>query len=160
MPIRIGIIGAGRMGNNHTGHLLNNPEAQVVAAADILPERAEALAARTGGRAYTDYREMLDKEALDAVYVCTPTRGHAEHAVAVAERKLALFVEKPLAATMAEAWQIARAVKRGGRHLVRGLPVALHGRGDQSPGDPWGSPAGRGGRAMVLDDPADPLAAR
>jgi predicted dehydrogenase len=114
MAVRIGIIGAGRMGNNHTGHLLNNPEAQVVAAADILPERAEALAARTGGRAYTDYREMLDREALDAVYVCTPTRGHAEHAVAVAERKLALFVEKPLAATMTEAWQIARAVKRAG----------------------------------------------
>ena len=119
MAVRIGIIGAGRMGNNHTGHLLTNPEAQIVAAADILPERAEALVARTesratGGRAYTDYREMLDKEALDAVYVCSPTRGHAEHAVAVAERKLALFVEKPLAATMAEAWQIARAVKRAG----------------------------------------------
>ena len=114
MSVRIGIIGAGRLGNSHTGHLANIPAAQVVAAADILPERAEALAARTGGRAYTDYREMLDKEALDAVYVCTPTRDHVAPAVAVAERKLALFVEKPLAATMAEAWQIARAVKRAG----------------------------------------------
>ena len=118
MAVRIGIISAGRMGNNHTGHLLNNPEAQVVAAADILPERAAALVARTdsratGGRAYTDYREMLDKEALDAVYVCTPTRGHAEHAVAVAERKLALFVEKPLAATMAEAINLNLFIERG-----------------------------------------------
>jgi predicted dehydrogenase len=114
MSVRIGIIGAGRMGNLHTGHLLKNPDAAIVAAADILPERAEALAARTGGKAYTDYRQMLDKEQLDAVYVCTPTRGHAEHAVAVAERKLALFVEKPLAATMTEGWQIARAVQQAG----------------------------------------------
>ena len=65
-------------------------------------------------RAYTDYREMLDKEALDAVYVCTPTFSHAEHAVAVAERKLALSVEKPFDASVTEAWQIARAVKRAG----------------------------------------------
>jgi predicted dehydrogenase len=114
MTVRIGIIGAGRMGNTHAGHLLNIPESQIAAVADIVPERAEALAGRTGGRAYVDYRQMLDKETLDAVYVCTPTRGHAEHAVAVAERKLALFVEKPLAATMAEAWQIVRAVRRAG----------------------------------------------
>jgi len=113
MAVRIGIIGAGRMGNNHTGHLLTNPEAQIAAAADILPERASALVARTGGRAYTDTREMLDKEVLDAATVCTPTRGHAEHAVAVAERKLALFVEKPLAATMAEPINLNLFIERG-----------------------------------------------
>ena len=140
MPIRIGIIGAGRMGNNHTGHLLNNPEAQIVAAADILPERAEALVARTGGRAYTDYREMLDKEAMDAVYVCTPTRGHAEHAVG--RRRAQAGALRGEAAGRHHGRGVADRAgsEAGGRHLVRGLPVALHGRGDQSPGDPGDRP--------------------
>ena len=95
-PVRIGLVGAGRMGNLHAGHLKTLGTAQVVAACDIIPERAGHLAAVWDGRAYTDYQEMLDRETLDAVYVCTPTDCHGRIALECVERGLHLFVEKPL----------------------------------------------------------------
>ncbi|MBM3130683.1 MAG: Gfo/Idh/MocA family oxidoreductase [Chloroflexi bacterium] len=112
MTVRIGLIGAGRMGNVHAGCLKEIPEAKIVAVADILPERAQTLSAQWNANAYTDYRTLLDREKLDAVYICTPTGVHAEPALAVAERGLPFFVEKPLALTMRDAKRVARAVER------------------------------------------------
>lgn len=112
MTVRLGLIGAGRMGNVHANCLKTIPEARLVAVADLVPERAHALATQWDATAYTDYRAMLDREQLDAVYICTPTRVHTEHALAVAERGLPFFIEKPLTLTMREARQIVRAVER------------------------------------------------
>jgi predicted dehydrogenase len=114
MALHIGIVGAGRLGLTHANCLATMPEARVTAVADIVPEQAERVAVISGAAVYTDYREMLDRERLDAVYVCSSTRLHAEHAVAAAERGLHLFLEKPLAATMADGWRILRAVERAG----------------------------------------------
>ena len=114
MTVRVGMIGAGRMANVHANCMADIPEAKIVAVADILPERAQALSGRTGAAAYTDYRKMLDREQLDAVYVATPTGLHAEHAMAVAEHKLPFFVEKPLALKMSDGWDVQRAAERNG----------------------------------------------
>jgi predicted dehydrogenase len=114
MTVRIGMIGAGRMSNTHANCLAKIPEAAIVAVADVMPERAQTLAQRTGATAYTDYGAMLNDEKLDAVYICTPTGSHAEQAIAAAERHLPFFVEKPLALTMADAWRVARAVEQTG----------------------------------------------
>ena len=114
MAVRIGMIGAGRMSNVHAQRLARIPEAKIVAVADVLPDRAQSLAGRTGATAYADYRAMLDNEQLDGVYICTPTGAHAGQAVAAAERRLPFFVEKPLALTMAEGWRVAQAVERAG----------------------------------------------
>lgn len=112
MTVRLGLIGAGRMGNVHANCLQTIPQARLVAVADVVPARAHALAAGWDATAYTDYRAMLEREQLDAVYICTPTRVHTEHALAVAERGLPFFIEKPLALTMYEAHQILQAVER------------------------------------------------
>ena len=114
MTVRVGMIGAGRMANVHANCMADIPEARIVAVADILPERAQALSERTGATAYTDYRKMLDREQLDAVYVATPTGLHAEHAIAAAERQLPFFVEKPLALKMSDGWNVQRAAERNG----------------------------------------------
>jgi len=114
MTVRVGLIGAGRMAKVHANCLAEIPQAKIVAVADVLPERAEALAQRTGATAYLDYRKMLDGEPLDAVYVATPTGLHAEHAIATAEHKLPFFVEKPLALKMSDAWDVQRAIERNG----------------------------------------------
>lgn len=142
-PVRIGLVGAGRMGNLHAGHLKTLGTAQVVAACDIIPERAEHLAAVWNGRAYTDYREMLDRESLDAVYVCTPTDCHGQIALDCVERGLHLFVEKPLELDLALAGELVRRAEAAGViattafhwrysrgfqeavRLVDGRPVAL-----------------------------------
>jgi predicted dehydrogenase len=112
MRVRIGLIGAGRMGNVHATCLKEIPQAHIVAVADIVPARAHALAALWNATAYTDYRALLDREQLDAVYICTPTNVHAEPACAVAERGLPFFIEKPLALTMRDAQRIARAAEQ------------------------------------------------
>lgn len=112
MTVRLGVIGAGRMGNVHASCLRDISTARIVAVADLLPERAQALAALWNANAYTDYRALLAREPLDAVYICTPTKDHAEQAIAVAERGLPFFIEKPLTLTMDEAWRVAHAVER------------------------------------------------
>ncbi len=112
MTLRIGFIGAGRMANVHAGCLKEIPEATIVAVADIAAERAQNLANQCGATTYTDYGAMLDREKLDAVYICTPTGAHAEPAIAVAERGLPFFIEKLLTLTMRDAWHVARAVEK------------------------------------------------
>jgi predicted dehydrogenase len=114
MTVRVGLIGANRMGQTHAGCLSAIPAAKLVAVCDIITERAQAMASRFGAAVYTDYRAMLEAEKLDAVYICTPTGAHTEMAVATAERGLPFFVEKPLALTMSDAWRIAQAVEKAG----------------------------------------------
>ncbi len=122
--LRIGLIGAGRMGSHHTELLRQEPDVQVVAACDLIPERAQKLADSWNGRAYTRYAEMLDREELDAVYVCTPTYNHAAIGLACVERDLPLFLEKPVDLDLGAAARLLQAAEER-KTLVS---VALHWR--------------------------------
>jgi hypothetical protein len=86
MSTRIGFVGTGGIANTHFDALSQLPDAQPVAFCDIDSERAERAAARFGGRAYTDWRTMLDAESLDALYICLPPHGHDGVEIAAAER--------------------------------------------------------------------------
>lgn len=120
VAIRVGLIGAGGIAGRHLGNLLGFGDVRVVAIADPALDRAEAAAARAdGARAYTDHRAMLDREELDAAYVCIPPFAHGAPELALVERGLPFFVEKPLAADLATAEEIARAVE------ARGLVTAV-----------------------------------
>jgi myo-inositol 2-dehydrogenase/D-chiro-inositol 1-dehydrogenase len=101
--VRLGLIGAGFAAGLHAGSLAGLQGVEVAAVADPLPGRAEALAARVGARAYPDHRRMLNAEPLDGVYVCVPPFAHGPPELAVLERGLALFVEKPIAIDVATA---------------------------------------------------------
>lgn len=94
--LRVGFIGAGRMGAVHASMIAAEPDVQIVAAADIDPARAEAFVQKWGGRAFTDHRSMLESTPLDAVYICTPTREHTNIGLDCLEHGVALYVEKPL----------------------------------------------------------------
>ena len=122
--LRIGLIGAGRMGSRHAELLRQEPNVQVVAACDLVLERAQAVATTWDGQAYTRYTEMLEREELDAVYVCTPTYNHAEIALACVERGLPLFLEKPVDLDLKAAGRLLQAVEE--RNLL--ASVALHWR--------------------------------
>ena len=78
MLIRVGLIGAGVMGRAHAQALSSVPQAQIVAVADPLLERARELANRYRAQAYADYRDLLDD--VDAVWICTPSFLHREQA--------------------------------------------------------------------------------
>ncbi len=117
--VRVGFIGAGVIANRHLGDLLDFADVRVVALADLALDRAREAAARCGARAYADYTEMLDREPLDALYICVPPFAHGAPELAALARGLPFFVEKPLSVDPLVAEAIARGV------AARGLTTAV-----------------------------------
>jgi myo-inositol 2-dehydrogenase/D-chiro-inositol 1-dehydrogenase len=110
---RVGLVGCGFIGQRHLGVL--SGEARVVAVADPVRGRADAAATGIGARAYDGWAELLAGEGeLDAVWVCVPPFAHGELELALVERGLPFFVEKPLAADAQTAERVARAVAERG----------------------------------------------
>lgn len=112
--VRVAVIGVGFMGAMHARVLASMPDVDLVAVADVVGERAETVARATGCRAYTDFRQLLESEKLDAVSICTLETQHVEPAVACAQRGIHMFIEKPLASTLEEADRILQEVERSG----------------------------------------------
>jgi UDP-N-acetylglucosamine 3-dehydrogenase len=80
--VRFAVVGAGSI-HARIGHELLYP--QLVAVADVDLARARTLADRYGAAAYTDFREVLQRESLDAVIVTTPETDHREPVVLAAD---------------------------------------------------------------------------
>ena len=121
-PLRIAVVGVGHMGRLHARTVAEAARREGLTAlagvADLDRERAEAVARETGARAATDFRELAG--GADAAVVAVPTRAH--HAV-VGELLAAgvdVLVEKPIAATLAEAESLLAASRAGGRILAVG----------------------------------------
>lgn len=93
---RFAIIGSGVIGAVHAEAVAQLPDAQLVAVADISAERARQLAATYGSVPYTDVTEMLSREQLDIVIVCTPNGEHGTYACQVMRSGRHVIVEKPM----------------------------------------------------------------
>ncbi|MEM1569323.1 MAG: Gfo/Idh/MocA family oxidoreductase, partial [Candidatus Bathyarchaeia archaeon] len=96
--IKVGIIGCGGIASStHVPNYLKLPDVSVVACADIDVSRARDFAKKFNIPAfYGDYRDMLDKESLDAVSVCTPNVAHKEPSIAAMKAGAHVLVEKPM----------------------------------------------------------------
>jgi predicted dehydrogenase len=114
MPIRIGFVGIGWIAGTHMDALSQLEDAQPVAFCDLDSGRAERAAARFGGRAYTDWRAMLDAEPLDALYICLPPHGHDGVEIEAAQRGIHLFIEKPVARDLDYARRVEEAIQKAG----------------------------------------------
>jgi UDP-N-acetyl-2-amino-2-deoxyglucuronate dehydrogenase len=101
-PFRFGIVGCGIIGPLHAEALYGLPDAQLIAVADAVPERAQALAAQYHATPYTDLQQMLVRENLDIVNICTPSGLHCEHACQVMRSGRHVIVEKPMALSREE----------------------------------------------------------
>jgi myo-inositol 2-dehydrogenase / D-chiro-inositol 1-dehydrogenase len=112
--IRVGVVGAGWIAGEHRRVLDSVAGAELVAVCDLDRERAAELAAGTGARIYSDWRDLLDREDLGALLVCTPPRSHAEPAIAALSAGLPVYLEKPIARTPDEAAPIVAAAERSG----------------------------------------------
>ena len=119
MTVKIGFVGTGGIANHHMRTLSEIPTAAMVAFCDVVEEKAVTAATTYGGKAYTCYEEMYDSEALDAVYICLPPFAHDRQELAAIERDLPIFVEKPVATTMAKAREIESAL--AARNLISGV---------------------------------------
>ena len=126
--LRVGVIGVGNMGLHHARNYSQIPTVRLCAVADFDESRAHAAATRFGGTPYSDYREMLARERLDAISVVVPTRDHLSVAFDVISAGVNLLIEKPLAATITEAEAIVAAahaadVKIAVGHIERFNPA-------------------------------------
>lgn len=107
--IRLGLIGTGKHGVRYARHIRDDcPDAQLVAIARRDAAKAAALAEEVGVRAYTDYRELIAREDLDAVIVVVPPGFHADIVTCAAQARLPILLEKP-AATSVAAGEMMRA---------------------------------------------------
>ncbi len=97
--LRFAIVGCGVIGKTHAEAIGAVPGAQLVAVADEDLERARSLAAAHGATPYASLGEMLDREQLDVVDVCTPSGQHGEHACQVMRAGRHVVVEKPMEIT-------------------------------------------------------------
>ncbi len=112
----VGIIGAGGIANSaHIPNYKRHPRAEVIAVADVDPERARATAERHGfARWFTDYHDLLALSEVEAVSVTTPVFAHAEPAIAAMEAGKHVLCEKPIARTLPEANEMVKTAKRTG----------------------------------------------
>ena len=122
MKLKIGVVGVGFWGSNHVRVLRELESAEMKAVCDIDLEKAKNVAKKFGvPKYYQNLDDMLNREELDAVTVCTPSVSHAEIAVRILESGLNVFVEKPLASNPDECLRIIDAAKSNSRLVMTGF---------------------------------------
>lgn len=118
-PLRIALIGAGNMGQQHYQHLQTLEEARLCAVADPGPQ-APALAAQWGVAYFADHRQMLEQVRPDAVIVANPNNQHVSTALDCLAAGVPVLLEKPVGVHLDEARELVAAVKRSGVPVLVG----------------------------------------
>ena len=95
-----GIIGCGMISDFHSAAIADIKNGKLVAVSSRKAENSQRLVDRYSIQAYSDYNEMLNRDDIDIVCVCTPSGAHMEPAVAAAEAGKHVIIEKPLEITL------------------------------------------------------------
>lgn len=120
--IQVGMIGVGRQGQGHCGTLGGTRETLIVAVCDVDRMSRDEAAERIRGvhrsrdkpedvDLYSDYREILGRDDIDAVLISTPDHWHAIPAIEAARAGKDIYCEKPLSLTVEEAWAMVAAAR-------------------------------------------------
>lgn len=110
--LKIGIIGAGAISNQHLTYYFENSDCEVVAISDINYDRAKLMADKFGiQNIYTDYHDILNDKTIDAVSIATPTFTHKEIALDAIKSHKHILCEKPPALNADEVKEICDALK-------------------------------------------------
>lgn len=123
-PVRIGIVGLGRLGRRHAENLASRVAgARLVAAASpVAEERAWAEKTLNGVATYASLPDLLQHPDLDAVWLVTPTSLHADQTIAAIRARKHVFCEKPLALDTADCDRaIAIAAEHPGQVVMVGF---------------------------------------
>lgn len=124
--LRLGIIGCGGMGQSHIKTAAGMDLIEIPAVADALPENARAAAALAGGsQTYSDYRELLQRDDIQAVVVATPNHLHREVTIAAVEAGKDVLCEKPMAIKLEDCDAMLEAARSCGRKLMVGQVLRL-----------------------------------
>ena len=117
--LRVGVIGVGAMGRHHARIYAQSPDVELVGVADANEDLASAVAERCRTTPFRDYQELL-REGLDAVSIAVPTSLHQQVAIDVAEAKVNMLLEKPIAGTAEHGREILDAAARNNTKLMIG----------------------------------------
>jgi predicted dehydrogenase len=114
----MGVIGVGALGRHHARILSTLPGVELVAVVDLNAARAEEIAAASGARPFTDYRQIIGQ--VQAVTIAVPTERHREIALPFLAAGVPVLVEKPMARSLAEADEMIAVAERNGVQLAVG----------------------------------------
>jgi predicted dehydrogenase len=129
--LRVGLVGCGNIAGPYARDLVTHPEIELAGVADLLPERAGALAAQVGCRAYPTVEALLADERIDLAVNLTVHHAHAAVSRQCLEAGKHVFSEKPLALTGADAWQLVALAREKGLRLG-GSPFTVMGEAQQT----------------------------
>lgn len=120
--IRVAIIGAGSRGSYHTAQF-KAQGAEVCVVCDVYAPHAAANLAQAspGCQAVTEYERVLEDKSVDAVVVAVPDHSHAHVALDALSAGKDIYLEKPIAHTIAEGVRVVDAAKRSGRIVQNGM---------------------------------------
>jgi len=122
--VKVGIIGTGWIAEAHAVGYKQMEDVEIVAAADLVPGKAEKFCKDNGlegVRCYESGHAMLEAEELDAVSICTYNCQHAPCAIDALEHGVHVMLEKPFTVTVEEAVEVMRAEKKSGKILTIGF---------------------------------------
>lgn len=110
---KIAIVGLGKMGLLHTTIIRNIPNCSIVAVCDANKSaKLKMKLLNIKAKFYSDYTEMMKKEALDAVFLCTPPKISTKIGIFFAEHNVPVFAEKPVAVNHEDAVALVEATKK------------------------------------------------
>ena len=120
--IGVGFIGVGGMGSGHLGRYARSRGFPALAVCDVDERKRDEAAARVGPYCtkHGDYRELLDREDIEAVVIAVPDHWHALVAVHACEAGKDVYCEKPLSLTVREARAMVEAARRYARVFQTG----------------------------------------
>ena len=116
MPLQFALIGCGRIGQRHAGHIQNI--GTLAAVCDIDRQKAEELGKKYGASIYTTIDDLLGAEKkLDVVAICTPNGLHAEHSIKALKAGINVLCEKPMALSVRECGEMIKTAEKANKRL-------------------------------------------
>jgi len=128
LPVRVGVIGIGYLGQHHVRIYSELENTELVAVVDAVEKRADSFAAKYGCEAYYDYRDIFNK--VDALSIVTPTTTHYSIALDCIRAGKDILIEKPITVSVKEADELIAESEKSGciiqvGHLERYNPAVL-----------------------------------
>lgn len=114
MALNIGFIGLGLINSRHLENIARMSDARVAAVCDVIKEKADAVGKQYGATPYTDHKQMLEREKLDALYIAIPPNCHTDQELDAIEHGIPFLVEKPVTLDLELGRRIAAAVTKKG----------------------------------------------
>jgi predicted dehydrogenase len=115
--LRTALVGVGKVTDMHAHALVHLKESLFTAVCGRSKEKTGNYAAKYGIKAYTNVAEMVSKEKIDVVIICTPHPNHKEPTLAALEAGANVLIEKPLASSLEDCDAMINASKKFGRQI-------------------------------------------